>query len=268
MNVQLTPNSSTPRPGTPGPSEADTVSEEATLRQLTVLIADARTMERRARRLYADRIRNKLPRAEGDSLAAGEDDNEDLETGQSSRGLCFFFPLVPRPSLTLELPAHVAAIEEAVSGVTSFVPSLSSQVVTILVKRCAEHLKLVRSVASQVRASTRKGPIEPSYFVHNILKELKAYLNGPGRVVEEELRKKWATAVVEDIAARCVVRPAIAASRRYASPDVRIDSSAGVTGCTDTRPSSRRRKRRRILSGGSKRDDKASPSSVGQRHLQ
>lgn len=97
-----------------------------------------------------------------------------------------------------------AAIEEALAAVTSFVPSLSSQVITILVKRCAEHLKLVRSVASQVRASTRKGPIEPSYFVHNILKELKAYSNGPGRVIEEDLRIKWATAVVEDVAGRCV----------------------------------------------------------------
>ncbi|TKA51088.1 hypothetical protein B0A53_05874 [Rhodotorula sp. CCFEE 5036] len=174
---RLTPNPSTPRPVTPGPSEADTVSEEATLRQLTVLIADARTMERRARRLYEERIRVKLPRSEGGAIAlsAAEDVEEDTET---------------------------AAFEEALSGVISFIPSLSSQVITILVKRCAEHLKLVRSVASQVRASTRKGPIEPSYFVHNILKELRAYLNGPGRVIEEELRKKWATAVVEDIAGR------------------------------------------------------------------
>ncbi|KAG0653924.1 hypothetical protein C6P46_002065 [Rhodotorula mucilaginosa] len=174
---RLTPNPSTPRPVTPGPSEADTVSEEATLRQLTVLIADARTMERRARRLYEERIRVKLPRSEGGAIAlsAAEDVEEDTET---------------------------AAFEEALSGVISVIPSLSSQVITILVKRCAEHLKLVRSVASQVRASTRKGPIEPSYFVHNILKELRAYLNGPGRVIEEELRKKWATAVVEDIAGR------------------------------------------------------------------
>ncbi|KWU42557.1 COG complex component [Rhodotorula sp. JG-1b] len=169
---RLTPNPSTPRPGTPGPSEADTVSEEATLRQLTVLIADARTMERRGRRLYEERIRDKLPRSDAGAaaLSAREDVEENTET--------------------------------ALSGVTSFVPSLSSQVITILVKRCAEHLKLVRSVASQVRASTRKGPIEPSYFVHNILKELRAYVNGPGRVIEEELRKKWATAVVEDIAGR------------------------------------------------------------------
>ena len=138
--------------------------------------------------------------------------------------------------------ACTAAIEEALTGVTSFVPSLSSQVITILVKRCAEHLKLVRSVASQVRASTRKGPIEPSYFVHNILKELRAYLNGPGRVIEEELRKKWATAVVEDIAGRCV--------QFDLSLVGLVTWGLTHTSCTDTRPSSRPKKRPKILSAG------------------
>lgn len=93
-------------------------------------------------------------------------------------------------------------LRESLSSLTSIVPSLSSQITTILVRRCADHLKHVRSVASQVRASTRKGPAEPSYFVLNILKELKAYMGGPGKVVEEELRRKWATAVVDEVAAR------------------------------------------------------------------
>lgn len=86
LTSQLTPNPTTPRPGTPGPSEADTVSEEATLRQLTVLIADARTMERRVRRLYEERIRDKLPRSEASAVAlpAAEDVDEDTETGQSA----------------------------------------------------------------------------------------------------------------------------------------------------------------------------------------
>lgn len=55
------------------------------MRQLTVLIADARTMERRARRLYEERIRVKLPRSEGGTIAlsAAEDVEEDTETGQS-----------------------------------------------------------------------------------------------------------------------------------------------------------------------------------------
>lgn len=67
----------------------------------------------------------------------------------------------------------------------------------------------MRSVASQVRASTRKGPSEPSYFVRSILKELGAYLGGAGRVVDEGTRTRWATTVVEDIAGRCVPPPTL-----------------------------------------------------------
>jgi hypothetical protein len=93
-------------------------------------------------------------------------------------------------------------MRESLASLTSIIPSLSSQITTILVKRCAEHLKLVRSVASQVRASTKKTSTEPSYFVHNILKELRSYLAGPARVVEQELRVKWASTVVDDIAVR------------------------------------------------------------------
>ncbi|BGP23394.1 hypothetical protein JCM10295v2_002290 [Rhodotorula toruloides] len=153
------------RPATPGPvSGNDEVSEETTLRQLTMLIADAQTMERRVFNLFEERIRGRLP-------PDVRDDAGDV-------------------------------MRESLSSVTAVVPSLSSQITTILIKRCAEHLKLVRSVASQVRASTRKGPSEPSYFVHNILKEVRAYLGGPGRVVEEELRRRLATVVVEDIAGR------------------------------------------------------------------
>lgn len=99
-------------------------------------------------------------------------------------------------------PKFVEVMRESLAALNSIIPSLSSQITTILVKRCAEHLKLVRSVASQVRASTRKTSTEPSYFVHNILKELKGYLNGPARVVEQELKVKWATTVVDDIAGR------------------------------------------------------------------
>ncbi|GAA5884786.1 hypothetical protein JCM6882_005394 [Rhodosporidiobolus microsporus] len=158
-------SASSTRPSTPSAQQqavSDDVSEETTLRQLTVLIADSRTMERKVWELWEERIAKMV---KGDE-AAGD---------------------VLRASLT---------------NLTSLVPSLSSQITTILTKRCAEHLKLVRSVASQVRASTRRGATEPSYFVANILKELRAYLGGPGRVVEEELRRKWATVVVEDIAGR------------------------------------------------------------------
>ncbi|GAA5898368.1 hypothetical protein JCM8208_006959 [Rhodotorula glutinis] len=164
---RLAPSASSTRPGTPSSTPVagtDDVSEETTLRQLTVLVADAVTMERRIIDLFETRIRGKLPG--GDEAEAAD------------------------------------VMRESLSALTSVVPSLSSQITTILIKRSVEPLKLVRSVASQVRASTRKGPSEPSYFVHSILKELRAYAAGPGRVVDDETRRKWATVVVEDIAGR------------------------------------------------------------------
>ncbi|GAA5933962.1 COG2 family protein [Sporobolomyces koalae] len=160
-----TPGSGSGRPGTPVVN--DEASEETVLRQLTVLIADSRLMQRKVNELFTERIQSRLP---GDA------------------------PDGPTPAAEV--------MQESLAALDAIIPSLASQITTILIKRCAEHLKLVRSVASQVRASTRKTSSEPSYFVHNILKELKLYLGGPARVVEEELRVKWATVVVDDIAGR------------------------------------------------------------------
>ncbi|KAK4047210.1 hypothetical protein OIO90_006273 [Microbotryomycetes sp. JL221] len=165
------------RPSTPGQANED-MSEDATLRQLTVLVADIRLMVSKVRELYRDRIKDRLPAEEqGDQV-----DHSALDI-----------------------------IESSLSQLNSIVPPLSSQIVTILVRRCSEHLKHVRSVASQVRASTRKGPQEPSFFVLNILKELRTFLNGSSsstvtaaasRLIDDELRREWATNVAEEVASR------------------------------------------------------------------
>ncbi|SGY62387.1 BQ5605_C007g04684 [Microbotryum silenes-dioicae] len=163
------------RVGTP----SDEATEEATLRQLTVLIADSTLMERKVLELYHQSIAPRLP--------------QDLTQ-----------PATTNPSLSEEDPSNspLSVLRDSLSQTTSIVPPLSSQIITILVKRCSEHLKLVRSTVSQVRASTKRGPLEPSYFVSNILKDLRNYVAGPAKVVDEELRKRWATMVVEEIAQR------------------------------------------------------------------
>jgi hypothetical protein len=61
----------------------------------------------------------------------------------------------------------------------------------------------MRSVIAQVRAS-KKEPSEPSYFVSGILKPLKAYLDGPASVLDDELKRQWATEIVADVASRYV----------------------------------------------------------------
>lgn len=68
------------RPATPNQSQAqaaaggdEVMTEESTLRQLTVLVADVRLLDRKVVELFDDRIRSRLP-------ATGE------EAGHSSRG--------------------------------------------------------------------------------------------------------------------------------------------------------------------------------------
>ncbi|GAA5872300.1 hypothetical protein JCM8547_004805 [Rhodosporidiobolus lusitaniae] len=168
-SLSTSASASSTRPSTPGPpsgqGQGGEEEEERTLRQLTVLIADAGAMERRVWGLWEERVRGMV------------------EPGDEGAG---------------------DVLRASLDALTSLTPSLSSQLATILVKRCAEHLKLVRSVASQVRASTRRQgqEREASYFVGNILKELRSFLGGPGRVVEESVRVRWAETVVEEVAAR------------------------------------------------------------------
>lgn len=165
--ARWTPSStSSSRPQTPAFEESQH-SEETTLKMLTVLIADARLFETSVLELWDERIRERIGGGEEIKVRCEE---------------------VLRASL---------------SQITLIVPLISTQIITILTRRCAEHLKHVRAVASQVRASTRKqNPNEPSFFVPNILKELRGYMTGTGRVVEEELRIKWSETVVEEIAGR------------------------------------------------------------------
>lgn len=179
------------RPSTPAPPSEDQ-NDESILRQLTVLIADASLMEKKINTLYEERISTLLP---------SEDDVAPSETsaaGEFCQFISHLRPLTEKDYLVyLVLKASLHLITHP------FIPTLSLQITTILSKRCSDSLKLVRHVASQVRASTKKGPpSEPSYFIASLLKELKHYLNGPARVVEEELRLEWSKTVVDDVAAK------------------------------------------------------------------
>lgn len=78
------------------------------------------------------------------------------------------------------------------------IPSLISYTVTILVKRCSEKLRLIRSIGSSAR-SARQRPTQPSFFIPDLFHELRQFLNrstkkrtkereGEG---EEEEGKNW-----------------------------------------------------------------------------
>jgi hypothetical protein len=85
--------------------------------------------------------------------------------------------------------------------------SPASQIQQILTRRCTDPLKLIRSVASQLRATapapTQKEP-EPSHFVGGILKPLRDYFapNGLGDGLSDEWKQAWSESIVSEVIAR------------------------------------------------------------------
>lgn len=83
----------------------------------------------------------------------------------------------------------------------------ATQIQQILIRRCTDPLKLVRSVASQIRATapaTTQKQAEASHFIGSILKPLREYF-APGALgegLEAEMSKKWIGAVVSEVVAK------------------------------------------------------------------
>lgn len=92
-------------------------------------------------------------------------------------------------------------IKASLASTSSIIPSLSSQVTNILIKRCAERLRFIRSVGSSAR-SARTAPTQPSYFVADIFKDLQSFLSGPASVVSDRTRREWTSTVADEIASR------------------------------------------------------------------
>ena len=100
------------------------------------------------------------------------------------------------------------ALEHVLSTLTSLVPSLSAQIITILSKRACEALLPVRSIPSQFRAmSSKRLPTEPSYFIASILRPLKTFfgigtVEGVGEALKPDFLKPYAEEVFENVVQR------------------------------------------------------------------
>jgi hypothetical protein len=90
----------------------------------------------------------------------------------------------------------------------SHLSSVSSQIITVVTKRCYEGLTPVRFIPSQFRAMvTKRMPTEPSYFVASILHPLKTFfalgtLDGPGASLQEDFFKAYAEEVFDAVCQR------------------------------------------------------------------
>jgi hypothetical protein len=113
-------------------------------------------------------------------------------------------------------------LQESVSTQSRVVPLLSTRITSILKSRCAEPLRLVRSVSTQYRAQPSNGTVtpsgtvitEPSSFVVQFLRPVRLYLGkGEGRTesrrsevssryLDRTTRSQWITEVIEDFVTR------------------------------------------------------------------
>ncbi|PWN30830.1 COG2-domain-containing protein [Jaminaea rosea] len=182
------------RPGaaTPAPDHAESYAQdEKTLRTLVILVADALWFQAEVARRFESAVLPCLPTAQ-----PGSQELADISTEMRS-ALTSTFPFTS----TLLLP-------------------ISTRLTSILKSRCAEPLRLVRSVSStSYRSSGSSTPndsstaaVEPSYFVPQILRSLRHFLGKGDRqdekfltaatLVDEGIKTGWATSVVEDVAVR------------------------------------------------------------------
>ncbi|KAF9501520.1 COG complex component [Pleurotus eryngii] len=100
------------------------------------------------------------------------------------------------------------ALQQSLVALTTLIPSMSSEIVTILSKRCCDALLPVRSIPSQFRAmSNKRMPTEPSYFVPSILRPLKVFFcigtdEGPGASLKQEYLDAYANVVFDTVTQR------------------------------------------------------------------
>lgn len=195
--------SSPVRSGTPTVGvdvESQTAHDDAALKTLTIVAADAVWLQNRVESAFEKVIVPKITAVDGEG---GQDRDE--------RALA----VIEHLGKTLDGSFQLRR---------ALVPLLGSRVQAILKTRCAEPLRLVRSVSTQYRGGNApSSTTEPSYFVGQFLRPLRMYLGRaernthqhqhnqqqqqrPAKTAAQELdtetRSLWAQIVVEDFLER------------------------------------------------------------------
>jgi len=155
-------------PSTPDITEKGGAEDDDTLRKDAFSILDLKRLEMKVWDLY-EQIGGLLEEAE-----------EDEETAKET-------------------------LESSLARLVSPIPFYKTQILQILIKRSADPLRHVRSIASQYRAmSNKREPTEPSYFVPGIMRPVKVFFDkgGLGEALKEGFASAWATDVFDEICQR------------------------------------------------------------------
>ncbi|MBW0475799.1 hypothetical protein O181_015514 [Austropuccinia psidii MF-1] len=156
------------RPGTPlANSSADEAGQEEQVKESTMLLVDITRLSARIMELFDKEISSRLP-----NVSVGSDSQKLSEILQIS-----------------------------LSKIMGFMPMLSDQLTSILVKRCSEKLRFIRSVGSSARAA-KSIPKEASYFISDILNDLRSYLDRFEQILPTELRIQLVTSVIDELSAK------------------------------------------------------------------
>lgn len=194
---------------------AQTAEEDNNLRLATLLVREIGAFESKAWTIWDERIVDRVQSAD-DVREASYDDDDD--GGSNPRGKSLKAGVVCTEA-TADAVLSSDAYAISLSSLGALVEPLSRVLVSILARRCADSLRLVRSVASQYRsAGVKREPTAASYFVPTILKPLSDFFDrergGLGGSVDAKYGASIRTAVVEDVAQRCAASIGSTAVRR------------------------------------------------------
>lgn len=167
------------------------------------MIADLRRLDRQVHALYENEIAAFITSSDP-TVLSGLNDDEELDPLGAPLSLHQFHTSRVTDIMFLSLLWSVI-LENSLATLSALIPLLSSQILAILVKRCTDTLRLVRSVVSQYRGlANKRAPTAASYFVPSILKPVRDFLgaSGVGRHVKSELGAEWSADVFEEVALR------------------------------------------------------------------
>lgn len=118
----------------------------------------------------------------------------------------FFFLSQEGCSLIYSLLVQTDTFNHVLESLDKLMKSPDSHILSILSRRCAESLKLIRSVASQLRSSTtntsaKTGPPAPSHFVSAIIKPVKDFFGpaGLGDGLQADVGEQWSRMIFEEV---------------------------------------------------------------------
>ncbi|KAH8119152.1 COG complex component [Phellopilus nigrolimitatus] len=167
--------SSTPTPQQDAQSSDRTAEEDKSLYQCAIVMQDLREMEHVVWRLWEQQISTMLPQHSPGEDAAGQ-------------------------------PKSV--LKSSLSSLMDVIPLLSSQIETILIRRCCDALTPVKSLPGQFRAASQKNkPTKPSAFIPLILRPLKSFFGidtgeGEAKALKEVFCAPMSSNVVDAVANR------------------------------------------------------------------